>query len=69
MFRLKTTLFLKVKNIYMFRLWVRSGLRHCATSRKVTGSIPDGVIILILPAALGSTQPLTDMSAKGMSCG
>ena len=28
----------------------RSWLRHCATSRKVAGSIPDGVIIL--PAAL-----------------
>ena len=23
---------------------LRSWLRHCATSRKVTGSIPDGVI-------------------------
>jgi hypothetical protein len=35
----------------------RSWLRHCATSRKVTGSIPDEVIgffssDLILPAAL-----------------
>ena len=28
----------------------RSWLRHCATSRKVAGSMPDGVIIL--PAAL-----------------
>jgi hypothetical protein len=32
-------------------------LRHCATSRKVAGSIPDGVIGffigIILPAALG----------------
>jgi len=24
--------------------WWRSWLRHCATSRKVVGSIPDGVI-------------------------
>jgi hypothetical protein len=34
----------------------RSWLRHCATSRKVAGSIPDGVIeifhYLIFPAAL-----------------
>ena len=34
----------------------RSWLRHCATSQKVAGSIPDGVIgfffIDILPAAL-----------------
>ena len=33
-----------------------SWLRHCATSRKVAGSIPDGVIAffidIILPAAL-----------------
>jgi len=27
-------------------------LRHCATSRKVAGSIPDGVTDIILPAAL-----------------
>jgi len=26
------------------RCWWRSWLRHCATSRKVAGSIPDGVI-------------------------
>jgi len=37
----------------------RSWLRHCATSRKVAGSIPDGVIgifiiDIILPAALWS---------------
>jgi hypothetical protein len=30
----------------------RSWLRHCATSRKVAGSIPDGVIDIILPTAL-----------------
>ena len=30
----------------------RSWLRHCATSRKVAGSIPEGVIDMILPAAL-----------------
>jgi hypothetical protein len=36
--------------------WRRSWLRHYATSRKVAGSIPDGVtgilIYIILPAAL-----------------
>jgi hypothetical protein len=26
------------------RCWWRSWLRHCATSRKVAGSIPNGVI-------------------------
>ena len=45
----------------------RSWLRHCATSRKVAGSIPDGVIIL--PAVLwpwGSTQPLREMSTRSI---
>jgi hypothetical protein len=41
-------------------------LRHCATNRKVAGSIPDGVIGIFhlhnpsgRTMALGSTQPLT----------
>ena len=50
--------------------------RHCATSRKVAGSIPDGVIG-IFPShnpsgrtvALGSTQPLTEMSTRNISWG
>jgi hypothetical protein len=49
---------------------MRSWLRHCATSRKVAGSIPDGVIDIILPAVLwplGSTQPLTEMSTRNIS--
>jgi hypothetical protein len=48
----------------------RSWLRHCATRRKVAGSIPDGVVgifnLLDLPA-LGSTRPLTEMSIRGIS--
>jgi len=48
-------------------------LRHCATSWKVMGLVPDGVsleffIDIILPA-LGSTQPLTEMSTRNTSCG
>jgi hypothetical protein len=38
-------------------------LRHCATSRKVAGSIPDGVTGLNpfgLTVTLESTQPLTN---------
>ena len=46
----------------------RSWLRHCATNRKVAGSIPDGVIDIILPA-LGLTQPLTGMSTTNISWG
>jgi len=46
-------------------------LRHCATSRKVAGSIPDGVIGIfhwLNPSGrtlvLGSNQPLTEMSKE-----
>ena len=46
-------------------------LRHYATDRQVAGSIPDGVIGIFqchnpsgCTMALGSTQPLTDMSKK-----
>jgi hypothetical protein len=56
--------------------WFCSLLRHCATSRKVAGSIPDGVIGIFhshnpfgRTVALGSTQPLTEMINKSISCG
>jgi len=49
---------------------------HCATTRKVAGSIPDGVIGIIRrhnPSgrnmALGSTQALTEMSTRYTSWG
>jgi hypothetical protein len=48
-------------------------LRQYATSRKVTGSIPDevtGFFNLLNPSsrtmALGSTQPLTEMSTRNL---
>ena len=54
----------------------RSWLRHCATSRKVAGSIPDGVIKIFLwrklsgcTVALGLTHPLTAMSTRYISGG
>jgi hypothetical protein len=53
-----------------------SWLRHYATSRKVAGSIRDGVIgFLNWPdlssrtMALGSTQPLTEMSNRNFPGG
>jgi hypothetical protein len=52
-----------------------SWLRHCATSRKVMGSIPDGVtgIFHLHPSgctiALGLTQPQTEMSTRNNSWG
>jgi len=52
----------------------RSWLRHCATSRKVVGSIPDGVIGIFhchnpsgRTMTLGLTQPLTEMSIRNIS--
>ena len=52
----------------------RSWLRHCATSWKVAGAIPDGVIGIFhwhnpsgRTMALGSTQPLTEMSTRNIS--
>ena len=51
---------------------VSQWLRCCATSLKVAGSIPDGVIGIFhwhnssdRAMALGSTQPLTEMSPRG----
>jgi len=55
---------------------VAQWLRWCATVRKVAGSIPDGVIGSFhfhnpfdRTMALGSTQPLTEMSIRSISWG
>jgi hypothetical protein len=54
----------------------RSWFRQCATSRKVAGSIPDDVIEIFhwhnpfgRIMAVGSTQPLTEMSTRNISWG
>ena len=54
----------------------RSWLRHWAISRNIAGSIPDGVIEIFhwnnpssLTMALGSNQPLTEMSTRNISWG
>jgi len=53
-----------------------SWLRHCATSQRVVGLIPDGVIGIFhwhnpsgCTMALGLTQPLTEMSTRNISWG
>jgi len=58
------------------RCWWHSWLRHCATSRKVTGSIPGGVTGIFhwhnpsgRTMALGLTQPLTEMSTRNIYWG
>ena len=55
---------------------VAQWLRWCATNRNVAGSIPDGVIRIFYwhnppdrTMALGSTQPLTEMSTRRISRG
>ena len=60
---------LAVLNVWGTR-W-RSWLRHCATNRKVAGSIPDGVIGIFhwhnpsgRTMALELNQPITEMSKK-----
>jgi hypothetical protein len=57
-------------------MWWRSWLTHCATSRKVTGSIPNGVTGIFhwhnpssCIMAVGLTQPLTEMSNRYISWG
>ena len=66
-------LFLSAHVISRVRRW-RSWLWHCATSRKVAGSIPDDVIGIFHwhnpsggTMALGLTQPLTEMSTRNIS--
>ena len=64
---------------YMVRksgIAVEQWLRCCATNRKVAGSIPDGLIGIFhwhnpsdRTIALGSTQPLTEMSTRRISWG
>ena len=55
---------------------VAQWLRRCATNWKVAGSIPDGVIGIFhrhnpsdRTMALGSNQPLTEMSTRRISWG
>ena len=55
---------------------VAQRLRCCGTNRKVAGSIPDGVTVTFhwhnpsdRTMALGSTQPLTEMSTRSISWG
>jgi hypothetical protein len=63
---------ISVMSLDMWNTRWRSRLRHCATCRKVTGSIPDG-FIGIFPSgrtmALGLTQPLTELSTRNISLG
>jgi len=55
---------------------VSQWLRSCATNREVAGSIPDGVVGIFhshTPSdrtmTQRSTQPLTEMSTRSISCG
>jgi hypothetical protein len=55
---------------------VAQWLWYCAANQKVAGSIPDGVMEFFIDVnpsdrtmALGSTQPLTEMSTGSISWG
>ena len=59
-----------------WRTAVAQRLRCCVTNRKVTGSIPAGVSVIFhwhnpsgRTVALGSSQPLTEMSTRSISWG
>jgi hypothetical protein len=52
-------------------MWWRGWLRHFATSRKIAGSFPDGVIAIFYwhnPTFLGSTQPEMEMNTTDIFC-
>ena len=64
-----------VAQVNRITLW-RSWLRHCATSREVAGSIPDGFTGLFhshnpsgRTMALALTQPLTETSTRNIARG
>ena len=59
-----------------FGIRLRGLLRNCATSLQIAGSIPGGIIWILQwlnpsdrTMALGSTQPLTEMSTRFISPG
>ena len=61
---------------YYWGITIAQWLRRCATNWKVACSIPDGVIGIFhwhnptdCTMALGSTQPLTEMSTRSISWG
>jgi len=61
-----------LREVYGGTRW-RNWFRHCATSRKVAGSIPDGVVGIFhwhnpsgRTMAMGLTQPLTEMSTRNI---
>ena len=73
---LETTIFYSTELTQLWGKRWRSWLRHYATKRKVAGSIPDGVIGIFhlhnpsgRTIALGLTQPLTEMSTRGIYWG
>jgi hypothetical protein len=68
-----TIMFWNAQITYCVGTWYHSWLRHYATSRKVVGSILNEVIGFFnwpntssRTMALGSTQPLTEMSTRNL---
>ena len=74
--RLSLLHFVTLRTQYWRGTWWSSWFRHCATSRRVAGSISDGVIWTfhwnILSGSivvLGSTRPLTEMNTRVKEAG
>jgi hypothetical protein len=72
----KMSLSFTVYTSYCMGTAVAQWLRYCAKNQKVTGSFPDGVMEFFVDIhpfdrtmALGSTQPLTEMSTRSISWG
>ena len=68
--------YLDLHHFFGTRCWWRSWLRHCATSRKVASSVPNGVIGIFhwhnpsgRTVALGLTRSLTEMNTRNISWG
>jgi hypothetical protein len=73
---LGTSLVLTPRIINRLGTSVAQWLRYCAINQKVAGSIKDGIMEIFIDKissdrtmALGSTQPLTEMSTRRISLG
>ena len=56
---------MKVCCVYSGSMQWRRGLRHCATRRKVAGSIPDGVIEFLIALILNAGVNLYSKMSRG----
>ena len=72
----KGNFFFELVEVFLEGMWWPNWLRHCATSLKVAGSIPDDVIEIFhwrnlsgRTIALGLTQSLKEITTRNISWG